>query len=522
MLPKFLTMSIDMRFFLIIFTTCLIVFIFTNDGHRYTFDEALAQIQLKKIVSMEPDPDFKPGESRKYYEFPELFPPQKNKRPICENYILCSYDRVGHTLTLAPFFIINQKLSILEKDYSWTSSDFTDPHYVFWRNSMDPDIVFLELTYGPTFLSLSVAIFFLICRTFDFSRKISLTVSLIFAFATPIFAYSQTSLNVVPLIFFVLLGYYFYRKFQLNDSKKNLLACGTVLGFAFLVRNDAVLFIIPLFFLIIYDIVIKHTKFPSIFFFSIIPIFSFLFLKFIIIPIRFVEASIPVPVNPKIIPGTHTTPFFEGAVGLLFSPGVGLLIFSPVLFTIFFSFVDFFKNNKKECILFLSFIILFLVYYSTLNNWNGLNAWSARYLLPLIPFMLIPLAASLEKRKSKILRLLLSIPISFGILANIVYVLQDVSWFVWGRFGGNTGLYGLGKMTRAQMRLDPSVIWTFDNSQLTHSIIELIIHPQIDIFLLKIMGTEIFLSVLISLLGMMAFLIIYLLKKSKHSSQLSK
>ncbi len=34
--------------------------------------------------------------------------------------------------------------------------------------------------------------------------------------------------------------------------------------------------------------------------------------------------------------------------GLLFSPGVGLFFFVPILFTVFFSFTDFFKKHKKE------------------------------------------------------------------------------------------------------------------------------------------------------------------------------
>ena len=505
--------NINKKFFLIIFVFCFVVFLFTNDGHRYTFDEDLAHQQLKKITSLEPDPDFVYGESRKYYEYPELFPPLKNKRPFCENYVVCSYENIGHTITQIPFFLINQNFSVLEKDFFWTTDDFIDPHYVFWRNSMDPSIVFLELTYGPIFISLSIGVFFLICQTFNISRKVSIFTSFIFAFATPIWAYSQTSLNVVPLIFFTLFSYFMYRKYQISNSKKHLIFCSLILGFAFLIRTDVVLFIIPIFFLQIFETIRKNSNIFNLFLFSITPIIFYVIYQQIK-AIKFQKITSSVSSIPIGIPGNHSTLFYEGFLGLFISPSVGLFMFSPILFSVFFSFVDFFKNHKKECLLFISFFVLFIVFYATLRDWHGLNGWSARYVIPLVPFMLIPLAYSLEIRKNKILKIILAIPISFGVFTNIIYVLQDVSWFVWGQFGGSTGLYGIGKMTRAQMRLDPSVIWTFDNSQITHSFLELIQRPQIDIFLYKILGPELYALSLILLLGSIFFLLIHTLWKS--------
>ena len=59
---------------------------------------------------------------------------------------------------------------------------------------------------------------------------------------------------------------------------------------------------------------------------------------------------------------------------------------------------------------------------------------------------MIPIAASIEKRMHfsfKISVIFLGIT---GFLINLVYLLQDVSWFVWGFFGSDErGLYSLGR-----------------------------------------------------------------------------
>ena len=78
-------------------------------------------------------------------------------------------------------------------------------------------------------------------------------------------------------------------------------------------------------------------------------------------------------------------------------------------FTIFFSFIDFFRRNKSECVLILSFFVLNIIYHTaTTGGWHGLVGWGPRYLFLMIPFLLIPLGASLEQRKRwKILTIIL-------------------------------------------------------------------------------------------------------------------
>ena len=200
--------------------------------------------------------------------------------------------------------------------------------------------------------------------------------------------------------------------------------------------------------------------------------------------------------------------------GMLFSPGVGLLIFSPILFTIFLSYFDFFKKNKIECLLFVSFLVGFLGFYGlSSETWHGLNGWSERYLTSVVPFLLLPLGFSIQKRLNKKFYSILIGLGSFGFIFNIFYLVTDVSWFIWGVMGSGRGLYELGHIASA-LWVHPLVIWTFDYSQLTHTVKYAFEYLHPDIFWLKAWGLHFYSIFSIILISSFTYCLIYLNKKS--------
>jgi len=519
-------LSVDKKLFLVIFAIAFIIFLFTTDAHRYTIDEDMAQQQSLRIATQEPHPLYVEGKSSVLFEYPDIFPvdaPWFTPGPVCQNAILCSKAQIGHSLTQVPFIFINHNFHIFTKDsVVWTTADFDDPHYVYWRNTLNPDFTFLELFYGPVFSALSTAVFFLICRTFNFSQKTSLILTLLYAFTTMAWAYSQTSLNGVPVTFFVLLGFLYFRKFQNNYSAINLMVCGTSLGFAFLVRLDAVLFIVPLFLFLLYEVRKQNERFKKIFSYLIPTASAYVIDKVIFQLVRygFSLQTADYGTNPIGAIPTATASIFESMFGLLLSPGVGLLIFVPILFTMFFSFPDFYSRNKSECILILSFAVLFLYFYGAGAGgwWHGLVAWGPRYLLPIIPFLLLPLGASIERRKSRIIKTSLVTLGYFGFFFNLVHMVQDVSWFVWGRPGSTQGLFSLGK-AQTELYIHDSVIWSFEFSQLTHSIINAFTSLQVDIFLFKVLGAPLFGFTFVIIIVPLTYFLLSLLKNKKYSQK---
>ena len=86
-------------------------------------------------------------------------------------------------------------------------------------------------------------------------------------------------------------------------------------------------------------------------------------------------------------------PSLKAAYGFLLSPGDGIFFFTPLLVLLPFTLPLFFRRHRREALaaMFLSFS--YLAFYSCFLLWHGL--WSApgpRYLMPVVPVLLLPLA----------------------------------------------------------------------------------------------------------------------------------
>ena len=83
--------------------------------------------------------------------------------------------------------------------------------------------------------------------------------------------------------------------------------------------------------------------------------------------------------------------------------------------------------------------------------------------------LLIPIAFSLEKR-GIFFKLTLLILGGLGFFINLVYLLQDTHWFVWGFMGDDSrGLYSLGRKDDGGVHpvwINPLVIWSLEYNQL--------------------------------------------------------
>ena len=203
-----------------------------------------------------------------------------------------------------------------------------------------------------------------------------------------------------------------------------------------------------------------------------------------------------------------------GAFGLLFSPGVGLFIYVPILLTVFFAFPDFFKKNKMFTVLLLVIPSICIIQFGTMNIWEGFTAWSPKYLYIIIPFLLLPLGASIEKRGRKILPIICILG-CIGFFFNFVNIIQDVSWFVWSHPGAHfTGLLGLALDTgrSCPMYICPEITWTFQYSPLINSIHLALTNLHPDLFLLKLFGIQYYILTLVSVLSAEFYLLYRILK----------
>jgi hypothetical protein len=87
-----------------------------------------------------------------------------------------------------------------------------------------------------------------------------------------------------------------------------------------------------------------------------------------------------------------STPILKGIFGLLLSPGVGLFVYTPVLLMSLVAFPWFFKQWKVEAALLLLLFAVRLGFFARYWSWDGGATWGPRFLVPLLPLLLVPLA----------------------------------------------------------------------------------------------------------------------------------
>ena len=485
----------DHKVFFLILIISFSIFIFTASAHRFTSDDYLAYSQAERIANQTPIPNFIPGETRPGLQGPNQI---QWSFSTCKDPIICSNVPLVYSMSLIPFIQLEQNLNILP-DTDLTLDDFDDNHYVWWRNTLSNEETFTFLFYGPVITAISTAILFAICRTYNFSIKIAITVAFLYGFTTMAWAYSSTALSVILVSMTVLLSFYFYRKFVKNQNFFSLIFCGFSLGASVLVRYDSFIIVIIMLVFLIGTILKNKSKLKNLTC-LLIPLF---FCAIIFMGINYIQFGTFLEYGFKSESGSlvgNTSPIHVGVFGLLFSPGAGLFIFSPILFTIFVSFFDFYKKDKSSFLIFSAYLVSMLVFFGNLETWHGFVSWGPRYLLPVIPFLLIPLAASIEKRNSIGFRFLVIVLGAIGAFFSLIWLIQDVSWFTWGVMGGDSGLYSLGMAGIHSFSLNPLVFWTFEYSQLVQSINLAFNHLQVDLFLFKLLGpivTALVLSVII-------------------------
>jgi hypothetical protein len=113
--------------------------------------------------------------------------------------------------------------------------------------------------------------------------------------------------------------------------------------------------------------------------------------------------------------------FWAGFVGLLFSPGRSVFVYSPVLLAGVSTLVVFRRQDRSTMWLLMGEFFVILCFYASLVNWDAERSYGPRYLLPVIPLLVLPLAGCRTRTR------LASAVIIASVLIQLPGVLVDFS-----------------------------------------------------------------------------------------------
>jgi len=122
---------------------------------------------------------------------------------------------------------------------------------------------------------------------------------------------------------------------------------------------------------------------------------------------------------------------WSGLAGLLVSPGRSVFVYSPVLLAGLAALVALRRRDPRTMLLFGGEFGILLLLYASLENWDGERSYGPRYLLPVVPLLVLPLAGWFADTSSTAgrtgLSRLLTALVALSVLVQIPGILVDFS-----------------------------------------------------------------------------------------------
>ncbi len=152
------------------------------------------------------------------------------------------------------------------------------------------------------------------------------------------------------------------------------------------------------------------------------------------------------------------TPFLVGMHGLLASPGRSLFLYSPVALVGMGGLFVLARRDQSSAWLFGGMGLTFVLLISKMHQWDGGESYGPRYLVPVLPFLTVPLAAYFPLRSHLTSRLLLPAVLVLSVAVQIPGILVDFSK-IQNDYANRTDRYSI-EMSRYSWPATPLVLNT--------------------------------------------------------------
>ncbi len=326
---------------------------------------------------------------------------------------------LGQTLVEAPFYLLGRMAFAVfpAPDVNWITQLF-----VGWLN--------------PLVTALTGVLVYLMCRTLGFRLNTSIALSVVFALGTIAAPYAKGFTREPLLGCLILLAVWALLRFEKTYRTGWLYVAGVAAGYLVFTKFIHAI-IIPC--LIVYLLVVlwernkanrgglrKFVRLGV----TVLVIFLLPALVFVAAQSLYGVARFGTPVGG--IAGTRLNPLewilrvmqdarpVEAILGLLFSPAKSIFVYSPPLLLGAIAWFRWVRVQTKQALLVLALLVVELASVVTRPDWAGGTWWGPRYLVQIVPLLIIPIGALEDAPRLK--RAFSSLVAVFGALGVIVQV----------------------------------------------------------------------------------------------------
>jgi hypothetical protein len=289
------------------------------------------------------------------------------------------------------------------------------------------------------------------CFSFDLyrSKKLAFVLSLVFGVCSFIWPYN-TTFWVQPLqaLTLILGTYYIHKSLHYNPSfichyfskppnnKTGIyfaILGGLFLGLSIFAHPTSIIFL-PGFILYFFIVARRRNKNSKIFVYFLIALVITISLAGLVNYLRFDSFT---EFGYGSFSSLEMHDGWRGLVGLIISPGAGLVFFFPLAILLPWGFKYLTNQNKGLAILFAYIIIINWIYVGTLSfdfepfSWSGGVAWGPRYLIPILPFIALAIGSVFMKLSQRLNLKVIAIA-SLSIAGFIVNLLGKLVWYQYG------------------------------------------------------------------------------------------
>src|SRR5918992_1382254 len=310
-----------------------------------------------------------------------------------------------------------------------------------------PPILVIPLLVNSFIITLTSLVIFCFSLEIYSSKKIAFLLGLIFTVCSFILPYNTSlfpqplqSLLIITAAYFVVKSIHSSRSFnythlEIDNQKKSLFFAslgGIFLGLSVFAQPTSII-VIPGF--VVYSIFsIRHNKKSLISFLLTLSIV--LFFMGLVNYIRFGSFT---EFGYGSYFGTLSYNAYggkTGLIGLLASPGKGLIFYFPVVILLPLALKYMYRQNRWLFFLIIYIVLVHWLYFGTLNDsqsrfWSGAIAWGPRYLVPVLPFITLAFGTLLARFRQS------GLPLKLTVLTVCIagFVVNIPGILVWSEYG---------------------------------------------------------------------------------------